>query len=204
MIAGCAPIVIGAAAGTATVAADRRTTGEQVEDKAIQVKIADKLNAMFDPNNSRYNVVSHDGRVLLMGDVPNEALKQQAEAAARTVENIKEIHNLLRVGAPTPLSVRSNDTWLTTKINTEFIATKGIPTRTITITTERGVVYLLGKVTEAEAQRAAQVASGISGVNKVVTLFDIISAPGVAAPAGAAPAASAPAASNNAETRPVQ
>ena len=175
-LAGCAPLVVGgAAATTAAVASDRRTAGEQVEDKSIQMKVSHELARILGEDRGRYNVVSYAGRVLLLGDVPSEAEKQQAEEAASKVENVRQVLNQMRVGAITPLSVRSNDSWLTTKVTTALVNTKGVPTRTISVTTERGIVYLMGKLTPAEAQAAAKVAAGVSGVNKVVTAFQIVS-----------------------------
>lgn len=180
-LAGCAPIIVGgAAATTAAVASDRRTAGEQVEDKSIQMKISNDLGKMLGEDRGRYNVVSYAGRVLLLGDVPTEAEKQQAEEAASKVEHVRQVYNQMRVGDITPLSVRSNDSWLTTKVTTALINTQGVPTRTISVTTERGIVYLMGKLTATEAEITAKAASGVSGINKVVTLFDIVSPESVA------------------------
>ncbi|WP_226954066.1 BON domain-containing protein [Mesopusillimonas faecipullorum] len=202
-LAGCAPLVIGgAAATTASVATDRRTAGEQLEDKTIQIKISNDLAKMLE-NRGRTNVVSYAGRVLLLGDVPTEADKQQAEEIASKVEHVRQVYNQIRVGDITPLSVRSNDTWLTTKVTSALINTQGVPTRTISVTTERGIVYLMGKLTSTEAQIAAKAASGVSGVNKVVTLFDIVSPESVAGNSGqAAPVTSVPTTSSNHMSEP--
>lgn len=187
-LAGCAPLVVGgAAATTAAVASDRRTAGEQVEDKSIQMKISHDLANILNEDTSRYNIVSYAGRVLLLGDVPSEAEKQQAEEAASKVENVTQVLNQLRIGDVTPLSVRSNDSWLTTKVTTALVSTKGVPTRTISVTTERGIVYMMGKVTSAEAHAAAKVAAGVSGVNKVVTAFQIVTPESLTAETDSAP-----------------
>ena len=90
------------------------------------------------------------------------------------IEKVTKVYNRLRVGEVTPVSVRSNDTWLTSKVRTSLINTKEVPSRTIVVTTERGIVYLMGRVTAPEAQRAAKVAAGIKGVNQVATLFEIV------------------------------
>ena len=180
VLAGCGALVVGgAAATTATVATDRRTTGEQVEDQAIELKVSAEMRRLFG-DRARVHVTSYAGLVLLAGDVPTENDRRQAEAAAARVEKVKRVVNELRVGPLTPLSVRTNDTWLTSKVKTNLINTKQVPSRTITVTTERGVVYLLGKVTDTEAQMAAKVASGVAGVNKVVKLFHIVSAASLA------------------------
>src|SRR5690606_29333816 len=87
---------------------------------------------------------------------------------------VVKVYNRLRVGDVTTVSVRSNDTWLTSKVRTSLINTKEVPSRTIVVTTERGVVYLMGRITQTEAQRAAKVAANVKGVNQVATLFDIV------------------------------
>lgn len=173
---GCAPLLVGGtAATTAIVATDRRTTGEQVEDQAIELKAKAEMRRLFD-NTARVQATSYAGRLLLTGDVPSEQAKKQAGEAAEQVEKVVQVVNELRAGEITPLSVRSQDTWLTSKVKTALINTKEVPSRTITVTTERGVVYLLGKVTRPESERAAKAASSVQGVNRVVKLFEIIAA----------------------------
>jgi len=173
-LTGCGALVVGGtAATTAKVATDRRTAGEQVEDQAIELKTAAEMRVLFD-DTARVNAMAYAGHVLLTGDVPNDKAKQQAEEAAQQVEKVQKVHNQLRVGDKTPISVRSQDTWITSKVRSSLINTKEVPTRTMKITTERGVVYLMGRVTEDEAKRSTIVASSISGVNKVVRAFEII------------------------------
>lgn len=182
-LAGCGAVIVGgAAATTAMVATDRRTAGEQVEDKAIELKAANEMTRVFG-DRARVNATSYAGVVLLTGDVPNEQDKAEAERVAAGVEKVRRVINELRVGDITALSVRTNDTWLTSKVRTALINTKEVPSLTIVVTTERGVVYLLGRVTEAEGQRAAKAASMVSGVNKVIKLFEIVSPESVAPPA---------------------
>ncbi len=164
----------GEPATTATVATDRRTAGEQVEDQAIELKVGSEMRRLFAEKAARVNGTSYAGVLLLTGDVPTEQDKQQAEQVAGKVEKVKRVVNQIRVGDVTPISVRTNDTWITSKVTTTLINTKDVPTRTIVVTTERGVVYLLGKVTSTESQIAAKAASTVSGVNKVVKLFEIV------------------------------
>lgn len=174
-LSGCGALVVGGtAATTALVATDRRTVGQQVEDQAIEMKAAAEMRRLFE-DTARVNATAYSGLLLLTGDVPTEQAKQRAGEAAQKVEKVNRVVNELRVGEPTALSVRSNDTWLTSKIKTALVNTREVPSRTINVTTERGVVYLLGKVTNDEGQRAAIAASSISGVNKVVKLFQIVS-----------------------------
>ncbi len=216
-LAGCGLLIVGGtAATTAAVATDRRTTGEQVEDQAIELKVAAEMRKLFPNGKARVNSVSYAGLVLLTGDVPSEQDKQRAESAAKQVEKVKKVVNELRVGEITAVSVRTNDTWLTSKVKTTLINTKDVPSRTIVVTTERGIVYLLGKVTAQEGQLAGTAVSGVSGVNKVVKLFDVVSAASLNPPAkgpapiedaGSGSPAPAPApapSSGGAETMPVQ
>src|SRR5690606_8677546 len=98
-----------------------------------------------------------------------------------------KVVNQLRIGPITPVSVRTNDTWLTSKVKTALINTKEVPSRTINVSTERGVVYLMGKVTADEAERAAKAAASVTGINKQVKLFNIVSPESIAAPSSPAP-----------------
>ncbi|HLR29402.1 MAG TPA: BON domain-containing protein [Paenalcaligenes sp.] len=171
----CAPVLIGGAATTtAVVAVDRRTTGEQVEDKSIQLKGSSEARKILDEEPGRVNVSSYAGRVLLTGDVPSEDDRNKIVEHVSQIDKVVQVIDRLRVGEPTEMGVRSNDTWITTKALSNLINTKGVPTRTMNVTTERGVVYLQGRVTAEEGERAAKVVSGVPGVNEVVKLFEDI------------------------------
>lgn len=173
-LAGCGlAIVGGAAAGSAVIATDRRTAGEQVDDQTIELRVSSEMNRAFG-DKARVVGTAYSGRLLLVGDVPTDADRRKAESVARSIPKVREVDNHIRVGDLTPLSVRTNDTWITTKVKAELASTKDVPFRTIKVTTERGVVYLMGKVTSDEAQRAGIVASSVAGVNKVVKLFQIV------------------------------
>lgn len=193
-LAGCGLLLVGGtAATTAVVATDRRTAGEQLDDQTIELRVGSEMNKAFG-DAARVKGTAYAGRVLLTGDVPTEADRQRAQTLVQTIPKVHKIDNYIRVGDLTSLSVRTNDTWITSKVKSQLIQTKNIPSRTIALTTERGVVYLMGKVTDDEGQRAAIVASSVEGVNKVVKLFQIVSAASVAAePDGAASTAFKPA-----------
>ena len=119
--------------------------------------------------------MAYGGILLLTGDVPTDEAKNQATAMARGVENVKQVVNQLTVGPIASLGVRSNDTWLTSKVKTALINTKYVPSGTIAVTTDHSVVYLMGKLTQAEGDYAANAAADVSGVAKVVKLFETIS-----------------------------
>lgn len=175
LLTACAPVLIGGAATTtAVVAVDRRTTGEQVEDKSIQLKASSEARKILDEGPGRVNVHSYAGRVLLTGDVPSEEDRTKIVEQVSRIDKVVQVIDRLRVGEPTEIGIRSNDTWITTKALSNLINTKGVPTRTMNVTTERGVVYLQGRVTPEEGERAAKVVSGVPGVNEVVKLFEDI------------------------------
>lgn len=194
VLTGCGLAVVGGTAATTTlVATDRRTAGEQVDDKTIELRVSSEMNKAFgegasgeaaetddDSDSAAHPPVrilgtSYRGRVLLVGDVPTQADRERALDIARKIPKVTKVDDFIRVGDITPLSVRTNDTWLTSKVKSKLIATEGVPFRTMKVTTERGVVYLMGIVTTVEAERAALVASRVDGINKVVKLFRIVS-----------------------------
>jgi osmotically-inducible protein OsmY len=174
-LSGCAPMVVGgAAAGAAVVVTDRRTSGIQLEDQNIGFKVERAASQKFG-DTARISANVYEGVVLLTGEAPTEAAKEQATSLAQGVENVKRVINQITVGPVASFSTRSNDTWLTSKVRTELLNTKYVPSGTISITTDKGVVYLQGKVTQAEGEYAANATAALSGVTKVVKLFDIIS-----------------------------
>lgn len=172
----CAPIVVGVvAAGTALVVTDRRTTGSQVDDQTIQLRVANDLGAAFKDRPVHINVNSFDRKVLLTGEVPDEAVRTRAGAIAAATQNVRMVVNELAVAPPSSLSDRTADTTLSGKVRAAFINTREIAFNSVEIVTERRIVYLLGFVTEEEGKIAALVASKVSGVQQVVKVFDIAS-----------------------------
>ncbi|MBW4046390.1 MAG: BON domain-containing protein [Proteobacteria bacterium] len=170
---GC--FVLGAAAvgGTAMVATDRRTAGAQLEDQTIQVKAATQIsNALR--GNGNVSVNSYNQQVLITGQVPTEAYKQQIQQIVSSIANVKAVANEVVVGPNSTLGEEANDTYITSKVRASFIDDKQLYSQAFKITTSAGIVYLQGIVTQDEADQAAAVASAVSGVQKVVTLFDII------------------------------
>ena len=174
-LSACAPLIVGgAAATTAVVATDRRTSGTQLEDQNMAFKAQHQISQKLG-ETARVNAMAYGGILLLTGDVPTDEAKNQATAMARGVENVKQVVNQLTVGPIASLGVRSNDTWLTSKVKTALINTKYVPSGTIAVTTDHSVVYLMGKLTQAEGDYAANAAADVGGVAKVVKLFETIS-----------------------------
>lgn len=174
----CAPLVVaGVVAGTAIVATDRRTTGTQVDDQTIQLRVANELStALKGKGDVHISVNSFERRVLLTGEVPNDQIKAEAEAIAARSLNVRAVVNELAVAPPSTTSQRANDTALGGKVRAAFVNTKEIAFNSIEIVTERGIVYLMGAVTEKEGEVAAYVASRVSGVQQVVKVFEYASA----------------------------
>ena len=174
--AACAPLLVGViVAGTALVVTDRRTTGSQVDDQTIQLRVANDLSTALGKLPVHINVNSFDRKVLLTGEVPDEATKARAGEIATASPNVREVVNELAIAPPTSISDRTADTALATKVRAAFVNTREIAFNSIEIVTERSIVYLLGLVTDHEGQIAALVASKVSGVKQVVKVFDYAS-----------------------------
>lgn len=175
LLSACAPLIIGGAmAGTALIALDRRTSGTQVEDQAIELKAVSRVREAVG-DRGHINVTSYNKLALISGEVANEADKAAVEQAVARIENVRSIVNELAITAPAALTSRSNDSFLTSKVKASFVDAKDLQANAFKVVTERGIVYLMGRVTEREAGRAADVARGVSGVQKVVRVFEVIS-----------------------------
>ena len=201
-LSACAPLILGGAAVGAMVAVDRRTSGAQLEDEGIELRAASRLRDAVPAGH--INVNSYNRALLLTGEVPNEQARQQAEQLAGRIENVKGVVNELAVRGNSTLSERSSDTLITGKVKASLVDEKSLYVGAFKVVTERGIVYLMGRVTKGEADRATQITRGISGVQRVVRIFEILTeeelrqlAPVQGIPSGAvrAPAPSAPASS---------
>lgn len=168
----CVPLLIGgAAATTGMVVVDRRSVGEQVDDKSIELKIGGQFRADFG-DAMRATITSYDGVVLLTGDTISSEFKNRAVEIARKVEHVKSVSNQIAVVKElASFGVVSNDIWITSKVMTTLATTKDIPSRTIVVTTDRSVVYLMGLVTQREGDLASAAAAKVSGVKRVEKLF---------------------------------
>jgi osmotically-inducible protein OsmY len=164
----------GAVVGTTLVATDRRTSGIQLEDQNIEIKAAPRARAAAGGEAAHINVTSYNRLVLLSGEVPNDAARRAAEQAVSQVENVRSIVNELAVAGVSSLTARSNDAILTGRVKGTFVD-GGLPVQAVKVVTERGVVHLMGRVTEREADRATQAARRVPGVQKVVRVFELIS-----------------------------
>lgn len=180
-LSACAPLVLGGAAVTALVAVDRRPSGAQVDDNVIELKGAARLR---DAMGSRANVsiTSFNRQVLLTGEVPDAATKQTAEEIARkTIEEVlppgakATVVNELAVMPASSLTQRSNDLYITTKVKASLVDVKELSASAFKVVTERGTVYLMGRVTQREAALATQVVRNVPGVTRLVRVLEEIS-----------------------------
>ena len=172
-LGGCAVLAIGGAVGTALVVTDRRTAGVQLEDQNIELKSLTRVREAI-ADRGHVNVTSYNRMVLITGEVPTEADRVAVEQAIARIENVRSTVNDLAVMGSSSLAARSNDTILTSKVKATYVDAKDLQATAVKVVTERGTVYLLGRVTEREASRAAELARSISGVQKVVRVFEIL------------------------------
>ena len=173
-LGGCVALALGGAAvGTALVVTDRRTAGVQLEDQNIELKSLTRIREAI-ADRGHVNTVSFNRMVLITGEVASEADRVAVEQAIARIENVRSTVNDLAVMGASSLTARSADTILTSKVKATYVDAKDVQSGAIKVVTERGTVYLLGRVTEREAARAAELARSISGVQKVVRVFDIL------------------------------
>jgi osmotically-inducible protein OsmY len=174
----CAPVVVGgAAATTASLAHDRRTTGSVVEDNAIKARVVSALHDDSElERNSHINVSVFNGWVLLSGETPTEAFRSRAGDITRKQEKVRRVYNELTIAAPSSMMTRSSDTWITTKVKSSLVGLdiEGFDPTRVKVVTENGTVFLLGLVYHAEADAAVAEAQKVSGVQRVVKLFEYL------------------------------
>ncbi|WP_157267500.1 BON domain-containing protein [Azohydromonas aeria] len=173
-VSGCAPLVVGGAAvGGAMVFSDRRTSGTQLEDQAIELKAANRAREVLG-DRGHLNFTAYNRTLLITGEVPTEEDRQAVERAVAGVENLRSVVNELGVLGNSSLTARSSDAIITSKVKASFVDAKDLQASAVKVTTERGVVYLMGRVTEREATRATELARNVGGVTKVVRVFEML------------------------------
>ena len=172
-ITACVPVIVGGAAASGAMAADRRTSGIYVEDENIELKAAAQLQTSLG-DAAHVNITSFKGNVLLTGEVPTEAAKEEANNTTKAIASVHTVTNELVVGPKSSLSSRANDAYITSKIKTLFVSENRFQANFVKVVTENSTVYLLGVVTHAEADAAVEIARNTSGVIKVVKVFEYI------------------------------
>jgi osmotically-inducible protein OsmY len=168
------PLLVGGAmVGGTLVAVDRRTSGAQLDDVAIEVRAANQIRSNLG-TRVRVSVTSYNRQVLLTGEVPNLQDKQRVEEVVKSVENVASVVNELAVLNSPSLMDRSADTLLTGRIKAMLLDARDLQSNAFKVVTERNTVYLMGRVTQREADRATEVVRATPGVQKVVRLLEII------------------------------
>ena len=173
-VSACAPMMLAGFAGSALVVTDRRTSGTQLEDETIELRASARVRDNFG-EKINVTVTSYNRQVLLTGEVPTERDKQLVTGMVEKVENVKTVVNELAVMQPPTLSSRSNDLVITGKIKASLVDSRDLFANAFKVVTERNTVYVMGRVTQREANSATNVIRNVGGVNKVVRLFEIIS-----------------------------
>ena len=170
----CFPLVMGGAVVTGMVASDRRTTGTVVEDEGIELRSASRIRDNLG-ERAHVNVTSYNRQVLLTGEVASAQDKQLVEQIVTGVDNVRHIVNELAVLGNSTLTQRSSDSLVTGRVKAALLDAKDLYVNAFKITTERGTVYMMGRVTAREATRATEVISATTGVQKVVRILETIS-----------------------------
>ena len=174
-LTGCFPLLLGGAmVGGTVVYTDRRTSGTQLEDEAIELKASNRISKELG-ERARVSAVSYNRWVLLTGEVSGEADKAVVGRVVSSIDNVRSIVNEVTVVSAQPTNTLASDALVTSKVKASLVDSKDIFAQSVKVVTERGTVYLMGRVTEREANRATEIARGVSGVDKVVRVFEIIS-----------------------------
>ena len=172
-LSACAPVMVGGMVGGAMVASDRRTSGIQLEDEGIEMRSASAMRENFG-SNVHVNITSYNRQVLISGEVPTVRERVQVEQLIGRVENVRSVVNELAVGAASSVGERSSDILITARVKAAMVDSEDVFASIYKVVTERGTVYLMGRVTQREANRATDIARGVSGVKRVVRVFEYI------------------------------
>lgn len=172
LAAGCAPVLIGATGTLAyTTLEDRRRTGVQFDDQTIENRVASRITERYG-DRVHVNATSYNRVVLLTGEVPDAAAREDAEKIARAVPGVSGVSNELEVAGISSLGARANDSFVTSKVKARYLESGKFSPVHVKVITENGVVYLLGIVTDQEASDAVELARTVAGVRKVVKIFE--------------------------------
>jgi len=173
-LSACAPLLLGGAAmGGALMFTDRRTSGAQLEDEGIELRASSRLKGALG-DTAHLNVTSYNRIALVTGEVATEADRAKLDTTMAGIENMRSAVNEVAVAPATSLGSRSNDLIVTSKVKATLVDAKDMQANAIKVVTERGTVYLMGRVTEREAARAVELTRSIGGVQKVVRVFELL------------------------------
>ena len=165
--------MFGGVIGGAMVASDRRTTGIQVEDEGIEQRSATAIRENFG-SKEHINITSYNRQVLITGEVTSDTARSQVEQLIGRVQNVRSVVNELAVGQVSSTSERASDVLLVAKVKASMVDTEDVFANVFKVVGERGTIYLMGRVTQRESKRATEVVRGVSGVKRVVRVFEYI------------------------------
>ncbi len=171
LLSGCFTAVVGGAAAGTVMATDRRTSGIYIEDENIEIKASQQIRKSLG-EQAHINVTSYNLNVLLTGEAPTAEAKTEAEKIVRSIDNVKNITNEVTIGVKSSLGNRAKDTYITSKIKAKFLTEKNFAGNNVKIVTEAKTVYLMGIVTQQEANLATEIARLTDGVEKVIKVFE--------------------------------
>lgn len=173
---GCVGLIFaGGAATGVTVAKDRRTVDSLVDDQSIEMKLQKEYSNRTDISRiSHVSFFSVNGVVLMVGQTPHQKYSSDLKATAERIEGVRKVYNEIKIGEPTGYDVRTNDTWITSKVRTMLVAEKNFDSSHIKVVTENSQVYLMGMVTKEEGELAVEIARNVSGVTKVIRAFEYV------------------------------
>lgn len=169
---GCAGIFVAGAATTAAVVTDPRSTQEQWQDKQLELEVTGIGNKAPFPGKARVSAIAYQGKILLIGQAVDENTKSQLEQQIRSLNNVKVLHNQIRVRELLTLSNISNDSWITTKVKSALLTNKELNGIKVKVNTEDSEVFLSGYIAREHADIATDVARNISGVKQVIRAFE--------------------------------
>ncbi len=173
LIQGCATAIVAGTVTAVSAANDPRTIGAQIDDNNIEVKASSELNKNDGiEKHTNLNVVSYNGVVLVVGQAPNQFLIDSALKIINDIKGVKTVHNEIKLGTPVSISTHSTDIWITTKVKADLLTDESVKGHNIKVVTENKEVYLMGVVSPEQAAKAAEIASKVSGVERVVKVFE--------------------------------
>lgn len=173
LLQGCAAAVVAGTASAVTAANDRRTIGSQIDDNNIEIKASIALSEIERLEKfANISAVSVNGIVLLVGQVPNEEMRNEAQRTIEGVSGIRKIHNQIRIGSNIGITTQTHDSWLTSKVKAQLLTAKDISSNNIKVVTENAEVFLMGLVSDSESTQAVNIARNVSGVERVIKVFE--------------------------------
>lgn len=176
VLQGCMSAAIIGAAGVATkTGTDPRTIGTQLDDTTLELRIGSNLAQDEQlKEQARVSAIVYHNSILLIGQTPDDSLKQKAQEITFNIADSRQIYNEIRSGQPIGVTTITKDSWITGVVRSKLLTSNQVPSGNVKVITENGEVFLLGLVTEQEANAAAQIASSVSGVDRVTTVFSYI------------------------------